>query len=745
MAQVINTNISSLNAQRNLNASQSSLATSLQRLSTGLRINSAKDDAAGLAIADRMTSQVQGLNQAARNANDGISLAQTAESGLSEVGASLQRMRVLSVQSANATNTTTDREALNAEVQQLLSEIQRVANTTQFNGQNILDGSFTAAQFQVGANANQTIIANTGDARTTSIGSFQINGGTQKVNGMALAEGDLFLNGIDVGRSANGTAEAIAATINAATPRTGVTASASTELKSDPNNKILANQSLQAGDMKINGFDIGAVASNSNVALQGQNIARAINAISNKTGVTAIADGGTGALTLRHATGGDIHITTAGTDATEKAQRAIRVENATGLEISGGAAGSTKTLGVQTLKFGEAVSKFQVAKFTASATADGSNPERLKAGDTFEVAGKTFRMVAHTTANADMRDSDIRLGSDGSAAANAASIVAAINLDKDIKGLVTAAQSTADVNLTANYAVVSTGANNGILSLSASNGIGLAVASTSDGAGLKLGSTVSVGGLTYEFNINARDVKDGNIFVQLGANTNNGAVTAENTELLTSANFVNALNANKERSTVRYVSGGITDTNVKLEHTLYGDDSVVAKADLKIDGSTTNAIKADAQTAGNNGTPLTNGIEEHGKLVLNSASYFTIDGDNVGKAGLNKADVLLHGVNKVDISTVEGANNAISLIDGALAQINSTRADMGALQNRFSSVVSSLTATSENLSAARSRIQDADFAQETAALTRAQILQQAGIAMLSQANALPQNVLSLLK
>ena len=157
MAQTINTNISSLNAQRNLNVSQSSLATSMQRLSSGLRVNSAKDDAAGLAIAERMNTQVRGLNVAARNANDGISLAQTAEGALGKVGDMLQRMRELAVQSANATNSADDRKALQAEVSQLRDEVNRVAKQTAFNGTKLLDGSFSAATFQIGANSGEAI------------------------------------------------------------------------------------------------------------------------------------------------------------------------------------------------------------------------------------------------------------------------------------------------------------------------------------------------------------------------------------------------------------------------------------------------------------------------------------------------------------------------------------------------------------------------------------------------------------
>ena len=171
MPQVVNSNISSLNAQRNLNASQSSLATSLQRLSSGLRINSAKDDAAGLAISERMSAQVRGLNQAARNANDGISLAQTAEGSLVSVTDNLQRIRELAVQAANASNSSSDRVALNNEATQLIAEIDRVATTTQFNGVSLLDGTFTAQAFQVGANAGQTIsISSISSPRSSALG-----------------------------------------------------------------------------------------------------------------------------------------------------------------------------------------------------------------------------------------------------------------------------------------------------------------------------------------------------------------------------------------------------------------------------------------------------------------------------------------------------------------------------------------------------------------------------------------------
>jgi flagellin len=204
MAQVINTNIPSLNAQRNLNTSQSALTTSLQRLSSGLRINSAKDDAAGMAIADRMTSQIRGLNQATRNANDGISLAQTAEGALGETTNILQRVRELSIQSANATNSASDRLALQSETNQLIAELDRISNTTSFNGLKLLDGSFTAQTFQVGAEANQTISFGIAGANSTTLGinKLAVNNtelGINNATGAATLQANTTLNSVTSG------------------------------------------------------------------------------------------------------------------------------------------------------------------------------------------------------------------------------------------------------------------------------------------------------------------------------------------------------------------------------------------------------------------------------------------------------------------------------------------------------------------------------------------------------------------
>src|SRR5262245_47209590 len=183
MPQVINTNVMSLNAQRNLTTSGSAMATAIQRLSSGLRINSAKDDAAGLAISDRMSTQISGLNQAVRNSNDGISLAQTTEGALQEVTNNLQRIRELAVQSANATNSDSDRAALDQEVQQRIAEIDRIASQTSFNGRKVLDGSFGGATFQVGANVGETIsLALTSSVKATSIGQVAKSTGSVDLN-----------------------------------------------------------------------------------------------------------------------------------------------------------------------------------------------------------------------------------------------------------------------------------------------------------------------------------------------------------------------------------------------------------------------------------------------------------------------------------------------------------------------------------------------------------------------------------
>jgi flagellin len=255
----INTNVASLNAQRNLTTSQSSLQSSIQRLSSGLRVNSAKDDAAGLGIADRMNSQVRGLSVASRNASDGISLSQTAEGALGTVGDLLQRMRELAVQSSNATNTQADRNSLDAEVTQLKAEINRIATQASFNGVKLLDGSFSGANFQVGANAGETInIASITNAQTAVLG------GTVSIATTSAA-----------GSGLSGFATAIV-----------------------------------AGGVLINGVDIGAVSAAGSAQERVGQLVNAINLVSGQTSVGASYDAATGQITLRSNSG---NITMTGT------------------------------------------------------------------------------------------------------------------------------------------------------------------------------------------------------------------------------------------------------------------------------------------------------------------------------------------------------------------------------------------------------------------------------------------------
>jgi flagellin len=361
MAMTIATNLASLNAQHNLTNSQASLATSLQRLSSGLRINSAKDDAAGLAISERMTSQIRGLDQAARNANDAISLTQTAEGNMSQISTVLQRMREIAVQSANDTNTTSDRSSLQNEVTDLAAEIDRIAGSAQFNGKNLLDGTFGAATFQVGSNAGQTIAVTISSAKTSAlgIGGAATHIGTavahtvasgMTINTTAIAaqtnDGVSYVAGAQTGTTSG---KALATAINAQTGTTSVTATAVTTRLS---NAVTATAALVAGSLYINGTDIGAVTVASNVADRTTQLVGAINAKSGTTGVTAaITTDDT--YTLTAADGRNIDVTsTIATGGTNASGSGFTVNGAT----AGGVGGTAvTTYGIVTLTAGKAI------------------------------------------------------------------------------------------------------------------------------------------------------------------------------------------------------------------------------------------------------------------------------------------------------------------------------------------------------------------------------------------------------
>ena len=521
MAATINTNVSSLTAQRNLGMSQASLSTSIQRLSSGLRINSAKDDAAGLAISERFTTQIRGMNQAARNANDGISLAQVAEGALGGAGNMLQRIRELAVQSANATNSASDRQALNAEVNQLTSELDRIAKTTEFNGRKLLDGSFTSAAFQVGANANQTITATSSNFSTNAYGNYRIGGTAATTTGGA---GDLTLG----------------STPNALVAQGAIGASAITT----------------ASTLTVNGA-YGSVPIPYPAGASAKATAALVNAQTEKTGVSASARTEIGLSGLTPATSYTLKIASDNGDA-----QAVTISFTVGTPVNNdGLSDAAKA-------FNDAAAKTGVV---------------ARVND-----GGTGLVLTNAAGN------DIKIANDSLAA------------------------NTIDVTDAAGGALI--------------GGAGAAIA----GAG--------------------------------------GAATVPGTALV--------------------VTGQITLDS--------------SKSFSAIDA-------AGAATGG-------------GFFDINTA-----------------AGSQIQTVQNMDVSTVDGANRTLAIVDSAIASISGQRANYGALQARFETAIANLNVSSENMSAARGRIQDADFAAETANLSRAQILQQAGTAMVAQANQIPQGVLALLK
>ena len=381
MSLTINTNLASLNAQRNLDHSQASLTTSLQRLSSGLRINSAKDDSAGLSISERMGSQIRGLNQAARNANDAISLAQTTEGNLAEISNVLQRIREIAVQSANDTNTTADRTSLQNEVTSLTAEIDRIANAAQFNGSNLLDGSFTSKTFQVGANSGQSIAVAISGAKNSDLGltgsatvsvagstaALSFTPTTTTISGIAI--GSLSDDGVSyVGATKSGATStlAIANAINAQTT-TGVSAKATTSVTS----AAITGHALAtvAGEMSINGVDIGALAVAASAADRSAQLIVAINAKSGSTGVVATAASLT-TYTLTAADGRNIAISSTATATTDGHSTAANIATATGFAVSNAVA--ITNYGQLTLTAGKNIVVAGAAIGTASPIAVGT-------------------------------------------------------------------------------------------------------------------------------------------------------------------------------------------------------------------------------------------------------------------------------------------------------------------------------------------------------------------------------------
>ena len=526
MASVLNTNMPSLNTQRHLAKAQNNLNNSLQRLSSGLRINTAKDDAAGLAISQRMTAQIRGLNVAQRNANDGVSMAQTAEGALSEMGDILQRVRELAVQSANATNSAGDRKSLNDEVNQLVAELNRFANTTEFNGMKLLNGDNSVAAFQIGANANQTITATTTDFRTNKYGSYQVGNSTATAGTGAG-------KGVSISNAVSGTAS-------------------------------------------------------SNLQVTG----------------AAVSVGGTMTLNGPNASG-SVALTT-GDSAADIASK-INSQDLTGIK----ATARTETM------IGFTTGDYTIEISTTNATSNSAN-----------------------TATATISFSVPKIGSDavGSSAEALTDAVNAFN------------EQSSKTGITAKLNDAKTGI---ILENDEGKNINVTLKSTAN--------TIYMG------------------------NQSTGATAA--------------ISAKGATNGATFTAAGQVTLDASRSY------SVATSSGLK--------VQAGVLSGGSTGTGVTIGSE-------------------------------LQRVDSLDITTVKGANDAIHIVDQAIDSVNAQRAKYGALQNRFESTISNLATSSENVSAARSRIQDTDFASETANLSRSQVLQQAATSMLAQANQLPNNVLTLL-
>jgi flagellin len=680
MANIINTNVASLMAQNSLSTSQTSLQSSLARLSSGLRINSAKDDAAGLAITDRMTSQIRGLNQAARNANDAISLAATAESSLSSITDNLQRLRELAVQSSNASNSATDRASLQAEASQLLSEIDRVSTTTQFNGVNLLDGSFSKQNFQVGANSNQTIGVSLTGATLSQLGSSAAASVTADGNATALATGDLVINGVSVSNSVSSTDSAStasqassgiakAAAINAVSAQTGVTAIATAAVSSGALATMV--NAVSTGTITINGVAVTVAAGANNAQTRSATVS-AINLLSGQSGVSA-SDSGTdaGGIVLTAADGRNI------------------VTSSTVLSATFGIATGT-TYGGYTLSSSSAITISTTGSIASTGLVAGSYATQTAFANTIAGQSSTALVAGDVTINGVVIGASLAAYDTASSAGNTLSAISKA-------GAINAVSSQTGVK------AVATNATGG--------GTGIAFATTAASA-----ATITINGVAT------------------------ATITATGTASTDRALIVSAINLISGQTGVQAVDLGGTAANKSIQLTA-------------ADGRNMTFVNGFGSSAAI-GFSVTN--PTYGTVQLSSAAAFTIGTGpnatanvvmtNLGiAAGTYGTGRTGQALTKVDISTSTGAAAAIVAVDNALAAVSSNRANLGAYQNRFLSTISNLQGVSTSLTAARSRIQDADFAAETSNLSRANILQQAGTAMLAQANALPQQVLTLLR
>ena len=719
MPQIINTNIASINAQRNLDRSQDQGDTALERLSSGLRINSAADDAAGLAISTRFESQTQGLDVGIRNANDGVSLAQTAEGALGSMTDNLQRIRELSLQSANATNSAQDRASLNEEVQELKAEIKRVSEQTNFNGTKLLDGSFEASTFQIGANRGETVSVNISGSTVDELGAAQTDGissspaptvAPDSTDPSVMQGGDLVINGFSVPAAEAGSddtsfdfnsssAIAKAAAVNERSDQSGVRAVVN-ETSATGSDITGTGVQTTSETIDLNGvtIDLPPGTAGDEEGFLNATVDK-INDNSGQTGVTATFNGDPSVgIELTAEDGRNITLNGENDDTAE------RWGLATTSNPDGTASGTRTYTGTYTL-ISEDGSDIELSS-EGDISRAGFQPGTFSgnnSGASGQVVGGSPMESGDLTVNGvpigkSVDSADTTSPAESFPASSAIAKAAAINQSSDATGV------TAKANPT-----------------------------------ILTGGEITANDQSATFQINGTEIS---------ASVADGATDAEK-----QPSVVDAINAKAGQTGVSaeaFTSGGNDTFRLVAE-----DGRNITVSDFA-DATEAQAFGFDAE-AGNNLAAFdeTNDATfpqtQRGSVSLESAGKIEIGtltgnidsaGFEVGAYGSNESGQLLRDV---DISTVEGANDALGAIDNALDQVNRQRANLGAIQNRFESTIENQEVASENLTAANSRIRDADFAEESAELARTQTLQQAGISILSQANQRPQQVLQLLQ
>ncbi|WP_299205316.1 flagellin [uncultured Amphritea sp.] len=666
MAMVINSNIMSLNAQRNLTSSQNEQNQAMQRLTSGLRINSAADDAAGLSISSRMTSQISGLNQAVRNANDGQSLIQTAEGALGESTNILQRMRELSIQSANGTYDSGNRTTMNAEVKQLVAELDRISQTTSFNGQNVLDGSLSSVTLQVGSEANQTIEMKLGAMDSKSLGlgstSADVMGSAITKASVALSNNSVTINGqsiMAIGETYDGSTDNLGDLVDAInTNVSGVTASTYAE----------ATASTAGTGVLVEGTDTLTVTL---TKLDG------VDAAISVTGTDSLAS----LVDKLNAEGGGL----LSASITDEGKLNISAENVTAIAFTdvAGATGTLTDAEASLALSSDAGADIVIERGSAGNSADLEALGFRESNVSGVIEGAASDAGTTTLAAGDVTINGVKVGAGESGALQ--DTVAAINKVSDESGVTANAFTSVEVDTATN----ATGA--GTAAAFTINGVIVAA-----GADAKLATTVT----------------------QINAQTASTGVTA----VLSGSQ----LRLEGDVSSMTFgTATGVSDNGAAFAAVLGA--GLAAGTDIA-DGVGGVKLTSDS------GSPISVDVTANGALATG-----LLDANNTSNGAFGAS------LSSVDISTAAGAQKAIGIIDNALDTINSTRGDLGAVANRLDFTVSNLSNVAENVSEARSRIEDADFAQESANLSRAQVLQQAGTAMLAQANASPQQVLSLLQ